>query len=108
MRDRINERIGRRIRLYREKIGMTQAELAKAAGYKSTGTISLIERGLCGVEVSKLRKIARVLEVDLGALIAFEEFSDRKLAALLMFEKMLSKPKPKHLNAILKLLKNEA
>lgn len=107
-KDRVNERIGSRIRKYRKRIGMTQTELAKAVGYTSSGMMSQVENGLVGVEISKLQKIAKVLGVHPGALIAFEEFDDQALAALMKFEHLLvAKPKPKYLDAILALMKDE-
>ncbi len=59
------------------------------------------------MEISKLRNIARTLDVNPGDLIAFEEFSDWKIAALMMFEKLPAKPKSKNLDEILALMKEE-
>jgi hypothetical protein len=47
------------------------------------------------VEISKLRKSALTLDVNPGDLNAFEEFSDRKIAALMMYDRLPAKPKSK-------------
>ncbi len=100
-----NEKFGRRVRYFRKKTGLTQIELAKAVGYTSSGTISLVERGVVGVELSKLMKIADTLGVPASILIADEDLSEDQIVALTRFVEVLTKPNAKHREAILALLK---
>lgn len=63
----VNERskiVGRNVARYRDKAGLSQAELAKAIGVRSQNTIAAIETG--ATEKSKhLHDIARVLRVKM-------------------------------------------
>jgi transcriptional regulator with XRE-family HTH domain len=58
--------------VWREHRGLTQAQLAKAAGVGQT-YISMIERGERQGTAAKLRAIARVLKVQVDDLLAGEE-----------------------------------
>jgi transcriptional regulator with XRE-family HTH domain len=63
-----NEQIGRRLRSVRRKKGITQQELASALG-TNQGTISNIERGVRGVTVQQLVKLARALRVSTNEIL---------------------------------------
>ena len=54
---------GEKIKLLRERKGMSQAELAKAAGYDSRSSISKIEKGDSDPSQKMLGRIAAALEV---------------------------------------------
>lgn len=56
------------IKKRREQLGMTQLELAEAAGYTSKSTISRIEAGKTDVSQSKLVLIARALQTTPSSL----------------------------------------
>lgn len=73
------ELLGKDIRTYREKAGLTQAELAEAAGLARTSLIN-IERGRQRVFVDQLETICQ----EIGLSVA--EFFDKR--------GRLSKPKP--------------
>lgn len=61
---------GEQIRMYREKAGMSQADLAKKLGYKSRATIHKIENGINGISVEKFTKLIKVLGIhDINALL---------------------------------------
>lgn len=61
--------LGQGIRKVRKLRGMTQAELARAAGLAEGGnSVALIERGERGVSIESLNALARVLEVPAGCL----------------------------------------
>lgn len=60
--------IGQRIRILREKEGLTQADLSKNLGYTATA-ISLIEAGERKVKIDDLEVIAKVLHQDVNYLI---------------------------------------
>lgn len=69
---------GQNVKNQREKLGMTQAELAQILGYKNKASIGKIENGNAEVVVSMAMKIADALHVDVIDLIhgesAFGEF----------------------------------
>lgn len=60
-------RLGARIRAERERQGMTQAKLARAAGI-SRNFASKLEQGHHGCHVMVLVRVARALHVSVGAL----------------------------------------
>lgn len=69
--------IGERIAKTRERIGMSQEELAKRAGYKSRSSINKIENGReCSSKI--VEKIAVALGVSPAYLMGWEERSDEQ------------------------------
>lgn len=67
--------VGRRLRLHRVWLALTQDELAGKAGV-SRNYISSIERGTIGLDAWRLRLVARALGTTLGWLL---DDSDRLL-----------------------------
>ena len=68
--------IGREIRLYRKKIGLNLAELAKLAGL-STGMLSKIETGNTSPSLGTLQSLSKALNVPItGFFRKFEEERD--------------------------------
>ncbi|SFM12203.1 DNA-binding transcriptional regulator, XRE-family HTH domain [Paenibacillus sp. 1_12] len=67
--------VGRRIKLYREKLGVTQEQLIELAGIGATKTLSEIENGKLkyGSNLLVVRNIARALGINLLLLIGEEE-----------------------------------
>lgn len=66
--DRNRDRIAANVRRRRQEIGMSQEDLAYAAG-KDVGTISRIERGEGSQHVDTLIDVARALSVWSGELL---------------------------------------
>lgn len=54
------------IRVRREELNMTQAELAELMGLKETGSISTWEHGTAKLNTDKLFLLAQTLKVDVG------------------------------------------
>lgn len=86
------------IKSYREKLGLSQTELAEKIGYTSKTTISKIEAGKIDLPQSKIEAFAKVLGTTPGALMGWEkpEQSDDELLRLLddpvnraLFEKLM-------------------
>lgn len=103
-----HKQLGARIKMFREKRGIGQVELATACGYSSTGTISQIERGMSGMEISRLMKAADYLGVHPAALLTKLDLTDDQLERLSKFALLISHPdKAKNLEAILALLDME-
>lgn len=72
----IERSIGREIRLYRTKIGLTIAELAKQAGL-SSGMLSKIENGNTSPSLSTLQSLSKALNIPITAFFRrFEEERD--------------------------------
>lgn len=70
---------GRRVRFYREKLGMTQKELGVRAGYVNgtnpSGSISKIELGQMDITQTKTAEIAAALGVEPYDLIVSPQVS---------------------------------
>lgn len=65
--------IGERIKKRRLELGMTQDELAKAAGYKWRSSINKIELGGQRLPQIQIEKIAKALKVTPSYLAGWEE-----------------------------------
>lgn len=105
--------LGQNIRIYREKLGMSQQELAKKLGYKDRSTIAKIENDTNDLTQSKIAAIAKVLETTPASLMGWDSKEnqptetdglddlDRQLLALL---KLLSREQKQLLLAQLRVL----
>ena len=65
--------INDRIRERRFELGMTQEELAEKMGFKTRASVSRLEGGDRNIPLSKLRKLAEVLETTVGYLMGMED-----------------------------------
>lgn len=65
--------IGKRIRLKREELGITQEELAKLLGYKNKSTIAKIENGTNDITQSKVVEFAHVLHTTVAYLMGWDD-----------------------------------
>ena len=61
--------VGANIKKRRYELKMSQQELADAMNYKTRSTIAKIESGENDISHSKLKKIARILETTVEALL---------------------------------------
>lgn len=73
--------IGERIKRRREELGMSQDELARAAGYKSRSSINKIELDGRGLPQDKVVAIARALKVTPSYLMGWEDEEVAKITA---------------------------
>lgn len=64
--------LGQNIRMYRERLGLSQEELAKRLGYKDRSTIAKIESNVNDITQSKIVAIAAALETTPAALMGWE------------------------------------
>jgi transcriptional regulator with XRE-family HTH domain len=72
----LEEAIGREVKRFREKLGLTISELAKAAEM-SAGMLSKIENGATSPSLSSLQALSRALHVPVTALFrSYEEIRD--------------------------------
>lgn len=65
--------IGERIRIRREEMDISQAELARMVGYASRSTITRIERDGNGISQDKIVAIAKALKVTPSYLMGWED-----------------------------------
>lgn len=68
--------IGKRIKICREALGLTQAELAKKVGYKSNTTINKIELDINDIPLSKVKDFAKALNTTTAYLMGWEDKND--------------------------------
>jgi transcriptional regulator with XRE-family HTH domain len=62
--------MGKKIKILRKMNSVSQVELAKILGYKSTGTISLIENGIKGMKNVVVIKVANFFRIDPSVLFS--------------------------------------
>ena len=65
--------IGKRIRILREKKGLSQEELAHLMGYASKTTITKIETGVNDIPQNKIVRFAECLDTSPAALMGWVE-----------------------------------
>ena len=61
--------IGRKIKMYRKRLNLTQSQLAEKLDVSSK-YISSIERGIAKTSLNKLENISKILKVDIVKLIS--------------------------------------
>ena len=72
----LEEAIGREVKGFREKLGITISELSKAAGM-SAGMLSKIENGATSPSLASLQALSKALQVPVTALFrGYEEIRD--------------------------------
>lgn len=70
--------LGHRLRVLRERVGLSQRSLAKKVGVPNS-TISLIESGKSNPSVGALRKILDGIPISLSEFFAFEPAPERQI-----------------------------
>lgn len=75
--------IGKRIKIRREELKMTQEELASMLGYTNKSTIAKIEAGVNDIVQSKVCEFAKALNTTPAYLMGWEESEENKNAPLL-------------------------
>lgn len=72
------EVIGQRIRESRERLNLTQGELAELIG-RTQDTVSSYELGNRAIRITELPALARALKIPIGYLFGYEEPEDEAL-----------------------------
>jgi len=67
--DSRNEALGQQIRASRERLGLSQRQLAELVGIPAHQTISQIEKGTRGVKVWELATLAKILRIDISTFV---------------------------------------
>lgn len=78
--------IGKRIRLKREVLGITQEELARLLGYKNKSTIAKIENGTNDITQSKVVEFANVLHTTVAYLMGWGDSASHTKSDFLLSE----------------------
>ena len=68
--------LGEKVKMFRKRKGLSQDELAKAAGYDSRSSIAKIEKGVSDPSQKALSRIADALEVRASDLISDDNIQD--------------------------------
>lgn len=98
--------IGKRIRLFRNKAGLTQDQFAELMGYNSKSSmISQIERGKAGMSIAQAMKSAKILNVPAVALLSETKLTDTDINLLNDFMTLLSSGNRPNIEAIRILIK---
>lgn len=63
------EKVGKRIKKFREKAKLTQEQLAQKAGLKNANYFAVIERGEVTTSPANILKISKALGIDISELI---------------------------------------
>lgn len=74
--------LGKKIKECRERLGMSQEELANKLGYKSRSTINKIELGKNDITQHKIVAFAKALETTPAYLMGWEETMEKKNNAI--------------------------
>ncbi len=64
LKDNVKIKVGKFIRSKRERVGLSQAEIAKRMGYGTPQFVSNWERGVSLPPVSSIKKLAALLDVS--------------------------------------------
>ncbi len=64
--------LGQNVRMFRERLGLSQEELAKRLGYKDRSTIAKIESNVNDITQSKIIAIAEALQTTPAALMGWD------------------------------------
>ena len=65
--------LGQRIKLARERLGMSQEALASRLGYKSKSSITKIEKGEQRLTLSTIKEFARILGLSPNTIVGWQD-----------------------------------
>lgn len=75
--------MGNNIKAFRKHRKITQFELAKLLGYKSSGTLSQIENGIRGIDIDKMPKLAQILGIPVAVLVLDIDMAEKEVQLLI-------------------------
>lgn len=102
-----NVLIGRKMKMLRIAADLKQLDVAFELNYESSGMISLIERGVCGMAIDKIVEAANFFEIDVNFLMSKKTMTDDEMEFTMNFYKFLNKgPNSKHYDTVKFLLKD--
>ena len=95
--------LGKRIRFFRERAGLTQEQLGRAIGYSGKAMISRIEGGTVSMDAEKIEVVAKALDINPHVLTNRSDLSEEELLILQDFLTVLTN-KTRHLDSITALI----
>ncbi len=96
--------IGKRVKLRREELGMTQEELANKIGYKSKSSINKIELDVQNLRQSKIKQIADALDTTTDYIMGWDTQSENTREDVEMLISLAKKSDPDSVGLCIRLL----
>ena len=62
-------KLGKKLKRYRKKTGLTQKQVSKLLGYSSAQNISNLERGVCLIPIKKINGMSEIYKVTSVSLL---------------------------------------
>jgi transcriptional regulator with XRE-family HTH domain len=98
--------LGNKMRRLRKLVGVTQADVEYALGYKSNGSISNVEKGLMYMSMDKIYKAADYFKVPPIVLMTPRDMTDKEIEMFMELERILrDNPNSPHVDSIFALMK---
>lgn len=72
----VSKKIGELIKNKRIELGLSQDKLAKLMGFKSSGSIFKIEKGIASITIEQLQEFSKVLNFEISEV--FEKNESKK------------------------------
>lgn len=105
-RDEFKIILGKKLKLLRDMRDLNQSDVAAALNYNSSATISLIERGIKGMDNEQIYKAAKFFNVHPAYLFSPEEFSEEETETWINLMIVLKDPaKSEYAKSVQSLLK---
>lgn len=104
MGEKFNVILGRRIRILRRQMQMSQEELGALLGYHSSGMISQVENGLRGMDREKIKKAAEIFGVPFSVMMSEQDYSDTDLEMFRNLKTVIDNPYAGHYDMVRDLL----
>jgi transcriptional regulator with XRE-family HTH domain len=77
----VQQRLGQKVTIYRNRAGLTQVQLAKKLRV-APETVNRLERGKALPSIATVEKVARALDIDLSELFRFRERAPERSEAV--------------------------
>lgn len=107
MNDQAKKNIGQNIKKIREKLGLSQEELAKSVGKQTATYIAFIEKGERNITTIDLVAIAKQLGTTVGRLVGEEKMKNMTFKEALRLSQDLSKTDREKIEHYFNFIKNK-
>ena len=93
--------LGEKVRLKREKLNLSQEELAEKMNYKSKTSIHKIEVGITDLPLSKVKELAAVLNTTPAYLMGWEDKKENNIFSQLTDEELAKLEKFNNMSTVM-------